>query len=232
MIYLRKFDNHAAYEAAESSLILPNVSLITENNKVEYNPLTPPAPTAETRLVLTYNVEYEGENVRLLYDTTRYFSSMEIDGVEQQSVVGNYTFSTIGEHTVKYTLTDPTTIGEQTFMECGNLTSVVLPNGVTGTGYNAFDSCGGLTSVTIPFTTAVISENCFSGCDGLVSITIPDSVTRIGSGAFWNCSNLTSVAVGSGLEKIDACAFYGCSSLDAASIAALEAADPNAFYCD
>lgn len=45
MIYLRKFDNHAAYEAAKSSLILPNVSLITENNKVEYNPLTPPAPS-------------------------------------------------------------------------------------------------------------------------------------------------------------------------------------------
>lgn len=42
MIYLKKFETTAAYEAAESSLILPNVSLITENNKVEYNPYVDP----------------------------------------------------------------------------------------------------------------------------------------------------------------------------------------------
>lgn len=38
MKYLKKFDTQAAYNAAQSSLILPNVSLVTENNKVEYNP--------------------------------------------------------------------------------------------------------------------------------------------------------------------------------------------------
>lgn len=40
--YLKKFETQAAYEAAKPSLILPNVSLIIENNGVEYNPYTDP----------------------------------------------------------------------------------------------------------------------------------------------------------------------------------------------
>lgn len=42
MIYLRKFDNHAAYEAAESSLVLPNVSLCVNENEVHYKPYVGP----------------------------------------------------------------------------------------------------------------------------------------------------------------------------------------------
>jgi hypothetical protein len=38
-IYLKKFETQAAYEAAQSSLIKPNVSLITETHDVEYNPI-------------------------------------------------------------------------------------------------------------------------------------------------------------------------------------------------
>lgn len=44
-IYLKKFDTQAAYEAAQSGLILPNVSLIEENNKVVYNQSQPTPPT-------------------------------------------------------------------------------------------------------------------------------------------------------------------------------------------
>ena len=44
-IYLKKFETQAAYEAAESSLILPNVSLTVDNNTVHYNPSTPVPPT-------------------------------------------------------------------------------------------------------------------------------------------------------------------------------------------
>ena len=43
--YLKKFETEAQYTAAKSGLILPNVSLITENNKVEYNPSSPTPPT-------------------------------------------------------------------------------------------------------------------------------------------------------------------------------------------
>jgi hypothetical protein len=41
MKYLKKFKTAAEYSAAESGLILPNVSLVTENNTVHYNPYDP-----------------------------------------------------------------------------------------------------------------------------------------------------------------------------------------------
>lgn len=44
-IYLKKFETQAAYEAAQSDLILPNVSLTVDNNTVHYNPSTPVPPT-------------------------------------------------------------------------------------------------------------------------------------------------------------------------------------------
>lgn len=45
MKYLKKFETQAAYEAAQSGLILPNVSLTVDNNTVHYNPSTPPTPS-------------------------------------------------------------------------------------------------------------------------------------------------------------------------------------------
>lgn len=41
-IYLKKFETQAAYEAAQSGLILPNVSLTVDNNTVHYNPYVDP----------------------------------------------------------------------------------------------------------------------------------------------------------------------------------------------
>lgn len=46
--YLKKFETQSAYEAAQNSLILPNVSLTVDNNTVHYNPSTPPTPSYET----------------------------------------------------------------------------------------------------------------------------------------------------------------------------------------
>jgi hypothetical protein len=40
-IYLKQFETQAAYEAAESGLILPNVSLTLDNNAVHYKPSSP-----------------------------------------------------------------------------------------------------------------------------------------------------------------------------------------------
>ena len=37
MKYLKRFENHRAYEAAETSLILPNVSLCIQEHEVHYN---------------------------------------------------------------------------------------------------------------------------------------------------------------------------------------------------
>lgn len=45
MKYLKKFENHAAYAAAQSGLILPNVSLCVQEGDVHYNPSSPMPPT-------------------------------------------------------------------------------------------------------------------------------------------------------------------------------------------
>ncbi len=163
-LYLKQFETQAAYEAAESGLILPNVSLTLDNNTVHYNPyVAPPTPT-ETRLIVKYNVTDISYETILCNDGEKNncFSSMEIDGVEQAEVVARYQFDTIGEHTVKYTLTDPTSIGYQAFINCESLTSVTIPNSVTSIDQYAFGSCFGLTSINIPNSVITIAWGAFA----------------------------------------------------------------------
>jgi hypothetical protein len=45
--YLKEFETTAAYEAAQSSLILPNVSFTLDNNTVHYNPSVDPCSQHE-----------------------------------------------------------------------------------------------------------------------------------------------------------------------------------------
>ena len=238
-VYLKKFETQPAYEAAQSSLILPNVSLTVDNNTVHYNPSTPPTPV-ETRLVAKYNVTSTSHSTILCnyYDN---FSAMEIDGVGQSEVVDEYTFDTLGEHTVKYTLTDPTSIGENAFMGCYNLTNVTIPNSVTSIGEGAFSDCSGLTSIDIPNSVTSISSLAFNDCSGLTSCTIgsgvtsigiaafnsctsitsidiPNSVTSIGNNTFFYCANLTTCTIGSGVTSIGNSAFAYCSGLTSIDI--------------
>lgn len=130
-----------------------------------------------------------------LVSTTNIFTEMEIDGVAQPSVVDSYTFKAPGEHTVKYTLADPTVIATDFFTECTDLTSVTIPDSVTYIGDNAFGGCTGITSIIIPNSVTSIDESAFDGCSGLTSVIIPNSVTTIGDTVFFDCTGLTSVTV-------------------------------------
>ena len=206
-VYLRKFATQAAYEAAQSSLMLPNVSLIDETNGVEYNQSSP-EPPSDPRLIATFNVTSTSESTKIMNEYAEsLFSAIEIDGVAQPSVVSAYTFSTTGEHTVKYTLTDPTSIGNSTFWQCSGLTSIVIPNSVTSIDDYAFYECSSLTSVTIPSSVTNIDNYVFQDCTSLTSINIPNSVTSIGSDAFWNCDSLTSVTIPDSVTSIGNSAF-------------------------
>jgi hypothetical protein len=98
------------------------------------------------------------------YEHISGFSAIEIDGVEQPSVVSAYTFSTTGEHTVKYTLTDPTSIGERAFYLCTGLTNCTIGSGVTSIGEYAFGSCYSLTSINIPNSITSIGMQAFACC--------------------------------------------------------------------
>ena len=260
--YLKLFDTHADYNTyiTGSDKVLPNVSYCVDNNEVHYNPWTDP------RLIITYNVEDTSEPTLLYhyiidswYDVetgqtvevetigVNLFEKIEIDGVEASisdldSDEGYYQFNTTGNHIVKYTLLDPTTLGDDgTFSECGNITSVIIPNTVTTIGSAAFYGCTGLTSVTIPNgitsiassafadctsltsitipnTVTTIGYAAFYGCTSLTSITIPNTVTTIGSAAFWKCTSLTSVTIPDSVTSIGNAAFYGCTSLTSVTI--------------
>ena len=176
-------------------------------------------PNAETRAIATFNVTDTSNPTQIGYDEyISGFSAIEIDGVEQPSVVSAYTFSTTGEHTVKYTLTDPTSIGSHIFFGCSNLTSIVIPDSVTSIGGFVFYECSGLTSIVIPDSITSIGQYIFYRCSGLTSVNIPDGVTSIGESAFDNCISLTSIDIPSGVTSIGMGAFSYCTSLTSIDI--------------
>lgn len=209
MKYIKKFDTTTQYNNA--ALDLPNVSLTMDDREVHYNPY-------DERLVAKYNVTSTSSATKLLGSSSN-ISAIEIDGIALDSVVTTYTFSTTGVHTVKYTLTDNTSISNNTFAVCSGLTSVTIPSSVTSIGSYAFEGTAwydnqpdGLvyagkvayiykgtmpenTSISLQEGTLGIASSAFASCSGLTSVTIPNSVTSIGSSAFFYCPDLTTLTV-------------------------------------
>ena len=172
--YLRKFETTADYEsAAESGLILPNVSYITEGNDVEYNPYVPPRMD-----IITYEA-----SAKLAETTSSMNGGLHTNAFN--TTIKSHTFEN-GVGTIEFNAA-VTTIGQYAFQYCGGLTSIVIPNSVTSIGSHAFDGCIGLTSITIPDSVTSIVSEAFYGCSSLTSITIPSGVTSIGNRAFNGC---------------------------------------------
>ena len=211
--YIKLFNTHSEYETYinGSDKILPNVSYCEDNDEVHFNPVPEPIVIAK------YNVTSTSSATKICY-TTSSFSEMEIDGVVQPNVVTSYTFDSRGEHTVKYKLSDPTSIDSQTFQSCSKLTSIDIPSGVTSIGYRAFYNCSKLTSIDIPSGVTSIGGSAFYSCSSLTSINIPSGVISIGGNAFSKCSGLTSITIPSGVTSIGGSAFNGCSGLTSINI--------------
>ena len=211
-----------------SECLKPHVSLTKDNGEVHF------MQRPETRVVAKFNVTSTSSPTKIGYNEfISGFSAIEIDGVKLPSVVSAYTFSRTGEHIVKYTLTDQTSICEYAFNNCRNITNITVPDSVTSIGDCSFQNCSSLITVTIPsgvtnigsfafyassgltnifmlYGVTNISNSTFRDCRSLTTIDIPDSVTTIGKSAFEDCTALTSCSIGSGVTSIGSDAFYYC----------------------
>lgn len=185
-------------------------------NSVTDNVIVECSVVVETHVVGKFNVTSTAYPTAIMcnesgIDVTDLFSSIIIDGIEQQNVVNEYTFSTTGEHTVKYTLVDPTEIGENAFLACYTIKSITIPNSVTSIGSSAFNQCEGLTSIIIPNSVVTIGNEAFYGCTGLTSVTIGNSVATIGDSAFAGCESLETITIGDSQTQFGDISFgYGC----------------------
>ena len=140
------------------------------------------------------------------------FTEIEIDGIKQSSMTTGYTFSTVGEHTVKYYLYN-NYMGYSTFYGCNRLIDVIIPNGVNTITSQAFQYCTNLESIELPDSITTISNSAFTSCHKLESATIPNSVTYVGECAFWYCQALTSCTMSTSATYIGKECFYFCTGL-------------------
>ncbi|MBO7417465.1 MAG: leucine-rich repeat protein [Bacteroidaceae bacterium] len=220
--YLKLFQNHngyTAYTADTENFLLPNVSYCIEQDEVHFNPYN--EPSQGLVFIATYNQDQSMEPVFLYAYYAEegdeewwirgidMFSKIEIDGVEVSieaidSDEGYYTFTSQGEHTVRYTLKEGVTnVKDWAFADCVSLTSMIIPNGVTSIGNGLFNFCTSLASITIPNSVTSIEEEVFHYCYSLVSITIPSGVTRIEEYTFNMCSGLSSISVDANNQVYD-----------------------------
>lgn len=165
MKYIQLFNNHSNYtEFTETDeFVKPNVSHCIEENEVHYNPVPTP-------LICVYNVT-DASSLTNLYSIcgATMFDKVEIDGVDASisdlDTANGRAQLSVGEHTVKYTLKDPTTITNKMFSGCIDLTRVTIPNGVVSIGINAFCWCYQLSEVVLPESVTSIGNSAFGCCD-------------------------------------------------------------------
>lgn len=167
------------------------------------------------------------------------FSKIIVDDVEISipnliSANGEYNFSTIGEHTVIYTLINPTATTDSTFHYCENLKKVILPSTLKVLEEDTFASCINLREVQMPNSVTEIGSYAFSGCRNLEIINIPEKLITIQAYAFENCVDLSGWWVfGNHLQTISDSAFNGAFHDDVTSInlpSTITEIDSHAFY--
>jgi hypothetical protein len=209
--FINKYSDLAAWKA-DQNRDYPNIAYLEQEDMVKWTPVKP-----ETRVFCTYNVTTTSSPTKLLLVTTN-ITKMYIDDAEQPSVVTGYTFSTTGEHTVKYEMGNSLVQG--VFNGCTVMTDAIIPDTITSIGNYAFYDCRGLTGVTIPDSVTSIGMQAFNYCSTLPSIIIPDSVESIGASGFTYDNRLATVSIGSGVASIGRSAFYGCRGLTSITVEA------------
>ena len=195
--YLKLFETTSEYETyiEGQDAILPNVSYCEDNNGVHYNPYVPP-----TILVTKYNITNTSTATNIMGSSaSSLFSEIEIDGVKQSNITTTYTFDTTGEHTIKYTLVDPTSIGDNAFKQCTAMTEIIIPNNILTIGASVFVNCDSLTSINIPYSVTSLGQGVFNACSNLEHVTIGSGITSIGEYAFYLCEGTRDIRINSNI---------------------------------
>ena len=145
---INSYQNLASYNA-DMGKEYPNVSYLINEDEVKWFKEDP------TLIIATYNVT-NNYKFKLLHNSTN-IEKMWVDGVLQPNVTTTFTFQTIGEHIVKYKLTDNVSIGSYTFYylggSSGNIKSIIIPNNVTSIGLGAVVDNKSMQSITVEATT-------------------------------------------------------------------------------
>lgn len=204
-IYLKEFETQAAYEAAQSGLILPNVSLTVDNNTVHYNPSSPVPPTPSHDYVEIAGIKWATMNVgaNSVTDTGLYFQWGDAQGYTASQVgsgegqkyfgwadykYGNGTSSPGVTGITKYNSTDGKTVldASDDAVKAAWGSDWRIP---TKDEYAALDN-----AVTTAWTTNYLE----SGVAGLVCTDKTDSSKVLFFPACGTCSNGSVYGVGSG----------------------------------
>lgn len=192
----------------------------------------------------TFNIADTTQPVRIRYSDKELYKMVIDDTVEftHDYLPEYYTFSTTGQHTVRYYTLDAEAIpedllrttpittvhiqdgcqnyGGHSFYQCTSLTTVVMSilrndEKKTEIGNSAFTGCTSLSSINIEQTNVeTIRDYAFQNCTSLNINTLPSTVTSIPQYAFSGCSSITTFTLKSGVTSIGNYAFYNCSSLN------------------
>ena len=194
--FIKKYDSVSQYNS-DSEKQYPNISYIEATGELKW--------MKAIQFETVYTVDDASQPVTLFNDNGA-ITGMEVDGNEVP-LTTFYTFSTTGEHVVKYSLDDNAYLGSGTFTGITALTDFTFPPTVQDTGYETFKGCTGLTSVTIPATVIGITESSFENCTNLSSVTIEYGVQTIGQAAFKGCTSLTGINIPNSVSTIQLAAF-------------------------
>ena len=190
---LRKFVDNAAYSAA--TLVKPAVSLIADTDAVYFDPKEVVPPTVNGDISLTFNITNASQDVNLWHNDESGGvlepANMWVDGVEV-TPVNSWRFSTTGEHTVVFEISDGglgKSIPEKVFNTI-TMTNAIIGDDVVEIDGMAFYECPNLTSVKIGSGITYIGSEAFRLNDSLESVIIEATTPpTLGSSAFASYTN-------------------------------------------
>ena len=180
----------------------------------------------------TYTATSANQTISLFSGSTT-TSGFNLSNIEAIYVDGkmitpssSYTFTTVGEHDVKYFVKDSITTMSfyYAFYNIDNLKRIKFGNrfnneNSVSTLESAFNSCDSLQFAdlsNISMSANTSNEqlyNCFRNCSALTSVYLPQNVDDIGDYCFYNCSGLTNINIPNSVKYIGYSAFTNCYSL-------------------